>query len=232
MKMRQSPQVILALLALVTLAIFVGCRTQNYDRGDAAARSLQEAAMEVQVQSRYLTFTMSALGDLINKPAGDLRPQFQQFSKYLDRLEDSARRNEKAARAAYNRNAAYVASWDRQITNMNYEVVRSRSEARRTEVTDRFNAVNNRYAEARTVMQPLLTYLNDIRRALGSDLTLAGIQSIKPVVANAADNAQKVQVALGKLTNELADSGVRMSSIGVQPRLSPSTNVAQTRDAK
>src|ERR1041385_2109787 len=161
MKRRQTMRVVSVLMCLTLLAVFLGCRTRTYERGDVAARSLQQAAMEVQVQSRYLTFTMSALDDLVNRPAADLRPQFELFRRNLDRLQDSAGRNEKAARAAYERNAAYLGSWDRQITNMNYEVVRSRSEARRTEVTNKFNAVNQRYAEARTVMQPLLTYLTD-----------------------------------------------------------------------
>jgi hypothetical protein len=231
MKRRQTLRVASVLVGVVLLAVFVGCRTRTYDRGDAAARSLQQAAMEVQVQSRYLTFTMSALDDLVSRPRADLRPQFEQFSRNLDRLQDSARRNEKAARAAYERNAAYLGSWDRQITNMNYEVVRSRSEDRRKEVTNKFNAVNERYAEGMTVMEPLLSYLSVFLRALGSVLTLGGMVYIKPVVANAADNARKVEIALSKLTNQLADSGARMSSIGDQTPASGSTNDAQRQKA-
>ncbi len=225
MKTRQSFHLSLFVLSLILSTPFVGCRTNIYDRGDAAARSLQNAATEVQVEGHYLTYTISALEDLINKPAPDLRPQFNQFRRNLDRLEESARRNEKAAQAALEKNALYLASWDLQITNMNYEVVRSRSETRRAEVAERFKAVNRRYMEVRTTIQPLLTYLVDIRRALNSDLTLAGLESVKPVVANAADNAKKVQLALTRLTDELADSGARMSSTGYQNPSSP-TNVA------
>jgi hypothetical protein len=225
MKTRKHSHLAICIVACLTLASLTACKTATYDRGDAAARSLQNAAAEVQIESRYLTFTMSALEDLVKKPAADLRPQFKQFSKNLDRLEACARRNEKAAESTYLKHAAYFRSWDRQITNMNYEVVRSRSETRRTEVTERFNAVNRRYYEARTTMQPVLAYLNDIRRALGSDLTPAGIEAAKPIVANAADNAKKVQVALAKLTDELSDSGARMASVGT-PASGGTTNVA------
>jgi len=190
-----------------------------------AARSLQNAATEVQIQSQQLSLTMSSLEDLVNKPGADLRPQFKLFSENLDRLEASARRNDKAAEAALKKNALYLASWDLQITNMNYEVVRSRSEARRTEVGERFKSVHNHYREARTAMQPLLTYLKDIRRALGSDLTRGGLQSVKPIVANARENAQRVQTSLTKLTSELADSGARLSSVPFQDA-SSRTNMA------
>ena len=225
MKNTQRSHLVLLALCLIAFACFLGCRTSTYKRGEMAARSLQNAATEVQIQSQQLSLTMSSLEDLVNKPGADLRPQFKLFSENLDRLEASARRNDKAAEAALKKNALYLASWDLQITNMNYEVVRSRSEARRTEVGERFKSVHNHYREARTAMQPLLTYLKDIRRALGSDLTRGGLQSVKPIVANARENAQRVQTSLTKLTSELADSGARLSSVPFQDA-SSRTNMA------
>jgi hypothetical protein len=216
------------LLSVAFSPFLIGCTT-THDRGNTAAKSLQNAAAEVRVEGHYLTVTMSALDGLVNKPAADLRPQFKQFSANLKRLEESAHRNDKAAEAALQKNAVYLESWDQQLTNMNYEVVRERSETRRTEVAENFNAVSRRYAEARNVMQPLLTYLNDIRRALDSDLTFAGLESIRPVVTNANDNAKKVQAALGRLSDELANSGARMSPVAVQTASTPAasaTNVA------
>ena len=221
---------IVSSLTLASLtAGLAGCSTTSYERGDAAGRSLQNAAAEVQIQSRELRFTMSTLETLVNKPAVDLKPQFDSFSKSLNRLQAAVARNQRAAEAVVAKNAEYLASWDRQITNMNYEVVRTRSVERRGEVTDRFEAVSRRYAEARTVMRPLLAYLNDIRLALSSDLTLAGLEAIKPIVSNAGENAGKVQLALARLTTELNDSGVRVSSHGFQT--SPNPFVSVSRDA-
>jgi len=215
----------LLLLCAAIPPFIIGCSTTTYDRGDSAAKSLQNAAAEVQIEKRELTFTMNALDSLVSKPAVDLRPQFKQFSGNLDRLETSARRNDKAAEVASQKNVAYLQSWDRQLTNMNYEVIRERSETRRTQVAENFNAVDRRYTEARAAMQPLLSYLNDIRRALDSDLTVSGIKSIKPVVANAQDNARKVQSALGKLSDELANAGAKVSPVVTQTASNP-TNVA------
>lgn len=211
------------LVAIFLPLALAGCATNTYERGDAAAKSLQNAGAEVQLEGRQLSFTMSSLENLVNRPAVDLRPQFKQFTANLDRLELCARRNEKAAEQAAIRNAVYLVKWDREITNMNYEIVKSRSEARRAEVVDNITAVSRRYAEARNVMQPLLAYLNDIRHALDADLTVAGLNSVKPIVINAAENAHKVRIALGTLSGELAKSGARMSPVAYESPATPPT---------
>ncbi len=65
-------------------------------------------------------------------------------------------------------------------------------------------------------MQPLIVYLQDIHKALGADLTPAGLESMKGIVRNADVNATKVQVALRALISELSDSGSRLSSLALQ----------------
>jgi hypothetical protein len=69
------------------------------------------------------------------------------------------------------------------------------------------------------VIEPLISYLQDIRTALSTDLTVGGIRSVKTLADNASQNAQKVQTALARLSDELYESGARMSSIG--PREQP-----------
>ena len=61
------------------------------------------------------------------------------------------------------------------------------------EVAHRFETVSQSYQEAQTVVQPLIDYFEDIRRALNSDLTRGGLAAVKDIVGNADDNAAKVQ---------------------------------------
>ncbi len=61
-----------------------------------------------------------------------------------------------------------------------------------------------------------MDYLQDIRRALRSDLTPGGLAAVKNVVTKADENAGKVQTALGRLATDLNASGTRMSSVVVQ----------------
>ena len=202
-------------------ALFCGCSTTVYKKGDAAADSYREAAWQVHDAGMDLELTMNSLNNLVNKPAADLKPQFVRYGRALDRFRDSADRNDKAAEQLAEKNSKYLENWDRELGEMNFEAIRARSEARKAEVMGHFEAVNRRYTEARSVIQPLVQYLDDIRHALDTDLTPGGLEAIKPVVMKANENAGKVQAALGRLTTELAASSTSMSSVTGQTAATP-----------
>jgi hypothetical protein len=213
-------------LAMLCLA---GCASTPYHKGDAAAVSLQNAASEVQGQSRALEVTMGSLDDLINKPEPDLKPQFKRFSKSLDNLSGYARRNERSQARVRTKSGDYFESWDKQLATMNYENVRNQSQERKTEVINTFNSVNKRYHESQEAMGPLLAYLYDVRKALDTDLTPSGIEAVKPIVSKARENADRVQLALGRLTTELASSGAHMSSVAYQKGTPATQQTAQAQ---
>jgi len=198
--------------AMAVLAI-CGCASTNYQRADAASDSLHRAAMEIRAESSAIDVTLASLDNLVNQPQPDLKPQFARYSKSLDRLVDASRRAEKSAEVAHQKSAEYFDSWDKQTATIKYEVVRDQSVSRKTQVSNEFNTVNERYRENQAVIEPLISYLQDIRTALSTDLTSGGIQSVRGLAQNAEQNARKVQVALARLSDELSDSGARMSSI-------------------
>jgi hypothetical protein len=201
-----------------------GCSTTGYDRGDAAAQSLQLAATEVQAQGRALDTTMAALNEMMNKPAADLKPQFRWFSTSLDRLIDSADRTESSAKVMRKKNAQYLEAWDKQLASMNYEYVRKNSEARRTEVTGQLDTLNQRYQESGEVVRPLIAYLIDIRKALSADLTPGGLAAVKNVASNAEENAGKVKLVLAQLVSDLSASGAKMSTVALKTDHPATTN--------
>ncbi len=99
---------------------------------------------------------------------------------------------------------------------MDYQRVREVSQSRRTEVATRCEALNRRYEECQTAVEPLISYLGDIQRAAGTDLTMGGLASLQDLARNAEQNAAKVQTALTALTGALTDSSAQMASIAVQ----------------
>jgi hypothetical protein len=203
----------------VALLLACGCASTNYHRADAASQSLKKAARQIQAESYCIDNTLAAVDDLVNKPAVDLKPQFARFNTSLDRLVAASDRAQKAADVAHKKSAEYFQTWDKETAAIKFEAVRDQSVSRKTQVSNEFNTVDQRYRENQAVMDPLISYLQDIRTALSTDLTAGGIQSVKPLVDNAEQNARKVQTALARLSDELTDSGARMSSI--MPQESP-----------
>lgn len=199
--------------------VMCGCATRAYRQGDAASASLHRAALEIRAESGAIDATLATLDSLVNKPGPDLRPQFVRFSHSLDRLVAASKEAEKSAEAAKKKSGDFFENWDKQTAEIKYEAVRDQSLSRKTQVSNDFNTVNQRYRENQSVIEPLISYFQDIRTALSTDLTVGGIQSVKTLADNAEQNAQKVQTALARLSDELYESGARMSSVG--PREQP-----------
>jgi hypothetical protein len=177
---------------------------------------MQKAAIEVQAESRALDHTVTAMRSLVNEPGGDLKQPFKHYGKCLDQLIASAERAQNTRKTIAKKSAAYLQAWDRQLQTIEYQHIRDLSDARRIEVTNREDAINRRYQESQAAIQPLIKYLEDIREALSTDLTPAGIDSMKNVVQNANDNIAKVQTALDALTSELTNSSAHLSSVAYQ----------------
>jgi hypothetical protein len=203
---------IFTLCLAATLWCATGCHSTGYRKGDGAAKSIQRASAEVQMETRRMDATIQALDDLVNRPGADLKPQYQRFSKSLDRLIDSAEDIERTRQRMELKSAEYFAAWDAEVSAIHYGKIREQSEARRAEVTNRFQTVNARYQEAQEVVWALINYFKDIRTAVSLDLTRDGLASVKEIVGNADQNADKVRASLARLSEELAKSGASLSS--------------------
>jgi hypothetical protein len=211
--LRESRGVLLAAAVAVAGVWLAGCRTTVYRQGDRAAGSAQMAALEVQTQGQNLGAIMTTLSNLVYQPAADLKPQFQAFSSALDRLVAATQHGGMTGTHLVRSNAAFFAAWTKQLTTITNADVRSRSEARKKEVNDQFNAAHKQYAQAQGALCSLVDYLQDVRKALSMDLTANGLEAAKPLVSTASTDAGQVQTALAQARTELTALGTAMSSV-------------------
>ncbi len=198
-----------------------GCSSTSHRKNDIAAVSTQTAAAEVQAESQAIELAVTSLKELVVDPGPDLRRPYKHFSQCLDRLIACAERTAARGRAMDQRHEAYFQAWDKDLNAIDYDHVREVSVARKTEVTNRFDALSRRYRESQEVVQPLIAYLEDLRHALNADLTREGVAALKDVTQNAESNALKVQGALSALTAALNESSVRLSSVPPSGRSVP-----------
>lgn len=205
-------QLVSTLALLCALGGLAGCASPGYQKSDAAASSMSSAVDEVQAESHALEMTQSALNSLVENPPPDLKMGLRRYSDALDNLIKCAHRTERTGKTMASKSEAYFAAWDRQLTNITYEVIRNSSSARETEARGVFSTVNTRYQDTQAVVWPMITYLEDIRRALSTDLTTAGVKAVKPVTEHANENIGKVQTAFASLKTSLVDAQNRFSS--------------------
>jgi hypothetical protein len=202
---------VLAALVLAG-AWLVGCSTTVYKQGDRAADSAQAAARQAQTQSQALAGTLATLSNLVDKPFPELRLPYQSFSTALDGLVAALKQGGVRGDQLVRSNSLFLASWSKDLTTITNADVRSVSEARRTEVSKQIDAATASYKQAQDALRSLVDYLQDIRRALSTDLTQNGVDVAKPLVSKAGTTASKVQDALTQADTDLTTLSAQMSS--------------------
>jgi len=202
---------VLAALALAG-AWLTGCSTTVYKQGDRAADSAQAAATQAQTESQALAGTLATLSNLVDKPFPDLRLPYQSFIAALDGLAAALKQGGVRGDQLVRSNALFLASWSKDLTTITNADVRSSSEARRTDVSKQIDAATASYNQAQDALRSLVGYLQDIRRALSTDLTQNGVAAVKPLVSSASTTAIKVQDALTQANTDLTALGAQMSS--------------------
>lgn len=211
-------------LGFAVLALgLIGCNSVGFKTGDTTAGSLLKASRTVQAESRALDASIGRLNDLVNSPAQDVKPQFKAYSKSIKELLSAVEDSDRAVAELREQSQAYFQAWDTELSAMNYEIIRTHSEARKSAVSNQVNSLCQRYDETQAVVRPLISYLSDIQRNLGMDLTFDGLVATREIVRNASANTQKIQSALAQMATEFSDSGVRLSTVAdrEEPRPAP-----------
>ena len=210
----------------------VGCRSVGYRTGDPTAEKLRNAGEQLTSESRALDATFASLDRLVNSPVADLKRPFKAYKKSLRHLEESVSDTDKAIAKLRQESNAYLNAWNSELSAMNYEVIRSQSEARKSAVSNQLEAVCHRYEETQNVVRPMINYFGDIERALGTDLTAEGLAAAREIVHRAGENTEKIQMALTQLREEFSVSGNRLSSsIPLQPEVESQKPEAPQKEA-
>ena len=190
-----------------------GCRSAGYVKSDATAVRSQTVAMDVRGEVNNLDTTVSLLNSLLENPAGNLTLQFTKFSQSLDQLQASSKRTAGRTPGLRKQAAAYFEEWDRQLPTVNDNSLRRASAARKTEAMSQFETAVQRFERAQDALKPVVGYLEDIRKTLSTDLTAAGLQTVREPAKIAADNTAKIKETLNQSAADLDVLSGKMSSV-------------------
>jgi hypothetical protein len=211
--------------------VLTGCKTTGYDKGNDAARRLQKTANGLTAQKMNLESTIAAMNDLLTNGTGDLRVQFDRFSHDLHKLKDVSQGMSKDAAKLREHGAAYFEAWNQELQKMNDAQIRQASSQRKTEVMAMFNDAVTHYENTRPSLVPLIAFLGDIHKALSTDLTAAGLQSVRGSAQTATDRSARVKDDLAETASNLNSVGEKMSYVIVPPATSDTTDSTATNNA-
>ena len=196
---------------IVLSALVTGCGTRGYNRADTAASSIQRASLRIDKGASQVEIALATLTDLVDNPGADMKPQFVRFNTSVNDLESLSKDVAGKSATMQNKGSAYFQKWDEELARIQTEDIRSRSAARKTEVMQGFERVQANYQNTSVTLAPFLARLGDIRTALSTDLTPAGLDSIRGSVGSAKMEGASVQQSLRSLAADFKNLGVSLS---------------------
>ncbi len=212
MKKQMTNVLKLQLIAFATAGVLLsGCASKGYDKSAATGTALQATAAQIFQGNAQISLVMASLNNLVERPQADLRPQFEKFTADLNQLQSLAQDVNDKATDMQSKGQDYFKDWNQQLATIKNEDVRTRSAKRAKEVEASFSDLNGSYQETKAAFKPFMADLQDIKTALGSDLTPAGIDAIKKTVAQANKEVKPLKKSINKLGDDFKSLGVSMS---------------------
>ncbi len=186
--------------------------------GAQTASGLKASAERIEAARAKVDDLLTSLNDLSTNPAPDLRPQYTRFSAAVDEVESMAKAVAKSAEDMTAKGQAFFDEWDKKLATIKNEDIKARSTQRKEAVVASLESVKAGFQQARATFQPYMSDLKDIQAALKIDLTKAGLESVKPDIAKANQDAVPLKDAVTKLVAEFKTLGVALSPVTEAPK--------------
>jgi hypothetical protein len=178
----------LALLALSScLVLPVGCGSDPQPLPPKVASGLEGLRGEAIALKGQIEKVTAALADLMEKPQADLRPQTSSFNQELAILEGRLERAQAQRQVADSMVLEQFATWDSQLDRLESEEAKEVAAERREATAQTFDGIQMRIGALREKFAPFFTDLRDVRQYLKGDLSLQGLETMKPVAQRVLD---------------------------------------------
>jgi chromosome segregation ATPase len=197
------------------LALVAGC-SSNGKPSKASAQTVQglgdtrKALVRAKEQVNETTSAMNALAS----GGGDMKSNYARFSQAVAETQRQREMARKRGADMREQADAYIASWQREMADVDNPELRAGVEARRERVRQNFDSIRAAAQSTRDAYEPYMKDLQDIQKVLGMDLTPQGLQTVRPVIDKANADARVVNERLDALIAQLDNVSSGMTPTG------------------
>jgi uncharacterized phage infection (PIP) family protein YhgE len=203
----KTPQLIRFLFTLATFAaaaLLAGCgTTSGYKQADKTGEGIAEFREEIVNGKKAIDATMKSLSQIAASATTDPRKAFEQFSKSVAKLESTAGKVRDRGQDMKAKGKAYFAQWEKEMTEVKNEEVRSLATSRKEKLQGTFDAIAKAAEPLKAQFSPWMSSLKDLEKFLSNDLTVAGVDAAKGLFAKARADGVEVQKSMDSLVAEL-----------------------------
>jgi len=199
-------------IAILTVLSAAGCSTPGRSSATKATDAVAALQQRLTTGEQQLDATVASLSDLVNKPQGDLQPQYKKFLDNLDQLESQIKKGQSERAAMTSQADAYFAKWEDETQKLQNQEIKQTATSRREAMQASFDKIGNEIKSAKPQFDMLMRDLRETKQALDFDLTPGGINAIKPAVSKVQDEAAAVKTHIAAIRSELGQVSKELSS--------------------
>jgi ribosome-associated translation inhibitor RaiA len=194
-------------LPVVAVAVVLAATSSAYAAGyklaDKVGASIADFRDEVVEVKAAVDATLTSLDKVVADAAVDPRKAFKAFDSNVSKIDSAANRAKKRSEEMKGRGQKYFDAWKVELASVNDADVRKLAEERKAKLETSFGTIRTKMEPARDQFNAWLSNLKDVQRYLSQDLTVAGIDAAKDLIAKTKTQGAEVQATLDSVISEL-----------------------------
>jgi len=189
------------ILLTIGLATLLASATQASQ--EQLARSIRDTHLETSRTSEQLKATLAAINALTKQTKGDLRPVYNNYCEEVSKTQAAALWTKTRVQWMAGDGRKYFQDWQSTVNGIANESLRKKAQKRLDTVSANYAKVEKALQQASDKFKPFLSDLEDIQKALASDVTPGGVKAIKSTVRSANWNHQFVDKSIQTALKEM-----------------------------
>jgi len=190
--------------AAALAAALSGCgTTSGYQQADKTGAGIAELRDEVINVKKAVDAALKSLDQIAVSATTDPRKAYEQFSKAVANVEKAEQRAKDRAETMRSQGDEYFKNWEKQLSEVHSPEVRRLAEERKVKLRATFDGIKTAAQDTKDSFPIFLADLKDLRTFLSNDLTVAGVDSARNVIAKSKKDGGKTQGSLDGLIAEL-----------------------------
>jgi hypothetical protein len=187
----------LSLLVLACACFAPGCSTPRaHDLAAGTARRMSETAKTCITLSNEIAQTTNALQSVVSNARSDPRESYGAYARNVDGLAKLVEETRGARETLEREGRRYFEEWEKSNRTIGEESLRKKADQRKKDVQDEFTKVEGQLDGALEALRPFVGQLQDVRAYLSSDLSSAGIESMRGRIGDLGSKGRSIQKQL------------------------------------
>jgi DNA repair ATPase RecN len=184
-------------LTLLCAVLAPGCSTPRaYDLAAGTARRMTETSKTCTALSSQIGQTTGSLQSVVANARSDPREAYAAYAHNVTTLGKLVEETQAACDTLDKEGRTYFAEWEKSNHTIGDEALRKKADARRADLREEFTNTLKKLQGALEELGPFSSQLQDVRAYLSSDLSSAGIESLRGRIGDLGSKGRSIQKQL------------------------------------